>query len=229
MDKQKLITYLSQFVTEHKLHRIEEVLAQRTNHITVVLEDIFQPHNTSAVIRSCECFGVQNIHIIENLYNYRVNPDVALGATQWVNLNRYSNPDIDNTEACLQQLKEQGYLIAATTLQSDSIPIDELKLDQKVALCFGTEEKGLSQKAHELADVNVKIPMYGFTQSFNISVSAALFLYELNKKLRSSDIYYTLSEDEKLDIQIDWLTRIIPRGDRIKNQFLNEQAQHDKS
>lgn len=220
MNQQELFTYLSRFVTAHKLTRIQQVIEQRTNYITVVLEDIFQSHNASAVIRSCECFGIQNIHIIENNYDYRINPDVALGATQWITINRYRESNIDNTANCIKNLKQQGYLIAATTLQPNSIPISELNLKQKIALCFGTEETGLSTAAHELADVNVKIPMYGFTQSFNISVSAALFLYELNKKLRNSAINWSLTPEEKLNIQIDWLTKSIPRGAQIKKQFL---------
>ncbi len=106
--KLKLINHLLTFVTENKRKLFEEIIEQRTKHVTVVLEDIFQPQNASAVLRSCDVFGIQEIHIIENNYKFNLNPKVVMGASKWVNLHKYNKKD-NNTLACINTLKEQGY------------------------------------------------------------------------------------------------------------------------
>jgi tRNA (guanosine-2'-O-)-methyltransferase len=222
--KQELIQYLAQFTTEHKRNLIEQILERRTRYITVVLEDIYQSHNASAVLRSCECFGVQDIHLIEKAYTYHINADVTQGASKWISLKRYRSQEQDPTEVCLENLRAQGYCIVATTLCDNSISIHELTLDQKLALCFGTEEDGLSDRAHNLADVFVKIPMRGFTQSLNISVSAAICLFVLTSKLHTSKIAWPLSEEEKTDLRIEWLTKVAPRGKTLERHFVKERG-----
>ncbi len=214
---EKLIEHLSAFVSENRQQRMDDVLSKRTRFLSVVLEDIFQPHNSSAVLRSCECFGVQDIHIIEKANRYRVNPDIALGSAQWLTLNRYKN-----SAECLQNLKDKGYQIAAWTFETDGFSIDELNLFQPTALCFGTEETGLSKEAIKMADVKVKVPMAGFTQSFNISVCAAISLYALTQELLHSDTKWALSPEEKEALKIDWLVNSIPGGNIIKEEFMNK-------
>ena len=222
--KKELTNFLSQFVTESKKCRIEEVLANRTCHLTVVLEDIFQPHNASAVLRSCECFGLQNVHIIENRFEYRVNPDVTLGSTKWLHLHRYREEGVNNTLACINKLKSQGYRIAATTLGNESIALNDLPVDQKIALCFGTEEDGLTEEAIALSEYRVKIPMWGFTQSFNISVSAALCLFDLTTRMRSSGIDWSLTEQEKEDLRILWYQKSIRNAELVTKNFLENKV-----
>ena len=213
--KSQLIEYLSSFVTDNKKQRIQQTLDNRTRFLTLVLEDIYQPHNASAVLRSCECFGIQDVHIIEQNNPYKVNPDVTLGAAKWLSLYRYRKPNVNNTIQCLENLKSKGYQIAAATLREDCIPLQSFELQQKTAICFGAEELGLTDIAHDLADVFVKIPMRGFTQSFNISVSAALFLFNLTEKLKQNNFAWQLTEEEKLDLTIEWLTKSIPHGEKI--------------
>ena len=222
--KQALIGYLSECVTEQKRERIEQVLALRTRYISVVLEDIYQPHNASAVLRSCECFGVQDAHIIENHNTFTVSPGVVAGSSKWLSIYRYNQPGEQNTRPCIEHLRKQGYRIVATTLRPDSIHIQELDLSEKVALCFGTEELGLTEEAHRLADIFVQIPMYGFTQSLNISVSAALCLFALTGPLRSSQIKWQLNESEKLDLRLKWLINSLPHGDALVRRFLEENS-----
>lgn len=229
--KQGLIKFLTPFVTPHKQERITEVLAKRTRHVTVVLENIYQPHNASAVLRSCDCFGIQDVHIIEDEYEYRINPDVAMGASKWLTLHRYGHHhapqttgSASGTRVCLQQLKAQGYRIAATTLRENSIPLQELDVDSKIALCYGTEELGLSEEAHELADIFVQIPMFGFTQSFNISVSAALTLYDLTNKLHALPrAVWQLPPEEELDITAVWLMRATTHGRALARHYFRQQ------
>ena len=186
-----MLQFLSQFITDERKQRFEEVLDFRTRHLTVVLEDIFQPHNASAVLRSCDLRGVQDVHSVENNYQYDVNPDVVLGSTKWLNLYHY-NEESFNTLLAFAHLRERGYRIVATCPHRDDFTPDTLPLNQPVALVFGTEKLGLSDYVVENADMHVRIPMYGFTESYNISVSAALLMYTLTNRLHvSSDIAYS--------------------------------------
>ncbi|NDV62541.1 RNA methyltransferase [Puniceicoccales bacterium CK1056] len=201
---------------------MEAVIARRTDRIQVVLEDIYQPHNASAVMRSCECFGIQNLHVIENRYEYTVNRDVAMGSSKWITLHRYREEAADNTKTCMEALRQKGFRIVATSLDPGSVPLDEFSLDENTSLWFGTEEEGLSQTVLESADEHVHIPMDGFTQSFNISVSAALCLYELRRKLVQGDLPWQLSESRKNEIYRLWLRNIVKNADILERGFLKE-------
>lgn len=223
--QEALIATLATFVSPAKQDRMAEVLAMRTRALTVVLEDIYQPHNASAVVRSCDLFGVQDVHIIENRYAYRVNRGVTLGSSRWVTIHRYREPDERNTERCIDGLRARGYEIVATTLRPNAVPIDALPIERPMALLFGTEESGLSEQAHALADRATYIPMVGFTNSFNISVSAALCLYELAPRLRRSALAWRLTEDESRTLLLEWMIKSVRRGDLHVKRFLEEREQ----
>jgi len=217
--KKGLLNHLFSIVSENKSGLFDQNIKNRTRYITVVLEDIFQPHNASAVLRSCDCFGVQDLHIIENNNTYEVNPDVALGASKWLNLIKYNEKE-ENTLIAMNRLKENGYKLVATTPHKDDLLLDELPLDNKIALIFGTELNGLSDVALNNADLFVKIPMYGFTESYNISVSAAIILHYLTEKLKRSSINWQLSEMEMMDIKLDWARNVVKRSDLIEEAYL---------
>ena len=219
--KEQLLSFLSGFITDNKKDKFEEIIRYRTRFITLVLEDIFQPHNASAVLRSCDCFGVQDVHIIENTNKYEVNPDVALGSSKWLSIYKYNTLE-NNTTLCLKQLKDSGYTIVATSPHSEEYTPENLPLDRKIALVFGTELEGLSQQALQMADASVKIPMYGFTESLNISVSAALLLRTLTERLRKSGFDWHLTEDQKLDICIAWVKNVVKRADLLEKEFLRK-------
>ncbi len=217
--KKKLLAHLLEFISENKKSKFEEIIQSRTRHITVVLEDIFQPHNASAVLRSCDCFGIQDVHIIENANTYEVNKDVALGSSKWLNLIKYNETEY-NTLNAFDKLKKDGYRIVATMPHTNDQVLDELPLDGKIALVFGTELNGLTPQAIEAADEYVKIPMYGFTESFNISVCAALCLFNLSERLRKSEIDWQLREEEKIDVMLNWVRQVIKKVDLIEQNFL---------
>ncbi len=219
-ETKELISYLKQFVTEERFRKFNEAVLFRTRHLTIALEDIYQPHNASAVLRTCDCFGVQNVHIIENRNKYEVNPDVALGSSKWLDLLRY-NGTADNTTACLSHLKEQGFRIVATTPHKDGFIPETLPLHQKTALVFGTELAGLTPVALSFADDFVRIPMVGFTESLNISVCAAIFIQTLTNRLRSSGIAWQLTESEKNQILLNWLKGSINRSEMIIHGFFD--------
>jgi tRNA (guanosine-2'-O-)-methyltransferase len=220
METSALINYFSGFVTEERKKRFEEVLKNRTRHIAIALEDIYQSHNASAVLRSCDCFGIQDVHIIENDNKYTINPDVALGSYKWLTLHKY-NKEQNNTLACIKELKQRGYAIAVTSPHKDSYTIDTLPLQNKVALFFGTEMQGMSTELEKNAELFVKIPMLGFTESFNISVAAALCMHTLSNRLRKENINWQISEEEKLDILIQWYRNTIPKADILERNYMN--------
>jgi tRNA (guanosine-2'-O-)-methyltransferase len=216
-DRSKIIKELSGFITERRRELFDRVLDFRTRYITVVLEDIYQSHNASAVLRTCECFGIQDVHIIENLNRYNINPDVVLGATKWLNLVKY-NKQATNTEEAILTLREQNYRIIATTLDEEAIPLQEFDLRAgKCALFFGTELTGLTDTVLAKADEYLKIPIFGFTESFNISVSAAIILHQLAMKLHRSDIPWRLSKEEREEQLLDWLKKSVRGGEKLMN------------
>ena len=218
----ELINYLSQFISDTRKAKFYEVLNYRTRHITVVLEDIYQPHNASAVLRSCDIFGIQDIHIIENKNAYTVNKDIAMGSPKWLNLHKYRNED-NNSLSCIKKLKEEGYRIVATTPHEKECNLEDLSVDKPMALFFGTELTGISNTVLEHADEFVKIPMYGFTESFNISVSAAVCLHTLKEKLHHSSTEWHLKETEKEELLLCWLRNSIHKVELIEKDYLAKQ------
>lgn len=218
----ELVDYLFQFVTQNKRDTIERVLNERTRYITIVLEDIYKIDNINAAIRSTECLGLQDVHIIEQKNAYAVNSGITKGASDWVSVIRHRKPDADNAQECFKQLRADGYMIVATSPHPQGYTIENLPLDKKIALVFGNERAGLSSYALENADAFVTIPMFGFTESFNISVSVALSLYELTKRLRQSSLEWHLTEQEKLTITLTWLKRLIRGSAELEKLFLSQ-------
>lgn len=216
----ELIKYLSSFVTEARLKRFEEVLKNRTRYIAIGLENIYQPHNASAVLRSCDCFGIQDVHIIENENKYTFNPDVSLGSEKWLTLQRYT--DAQSLDNCINTLRAKGYAIAVTSLHQNNYTIEEVPLQHKISLFFGTEMRGATDELENKADMYVKIPMIGFTESFNISVAAALSMYVLSLRLRKEHIAWELNEAEKEELRLQWLRKTIPKVELLEKDFLQK-------
>lgn len=215
MINHELFKYLQGFLTTERKARFLEVLTNRTNYLTVALEDVFQLHNTSAVVRSCDAFGIQSLHVVEERFGQRLDKNIAMGAQQWVDVKRY-NTNLD----CLQELKEQGYQIVATSPHDQSITLDNFEFKGKTALFFGTEWNGLSKEIMDASDSRLHISMVGFSESLNISVSVALTLQHLANKLRNSELPWQLSQEEQLDIQMNWTKKSIKDVDNIIKRYL---------
>ncbi|WP_420602104.1 TrmH family RNA methyltransferase [Flagellimonas sp.] len=212
-----LFKYLEGFLTEERKQRFLEVLQNRTKYLTVAIEDVFQLHNTSAVIRSCDAFGIQEVHVVEDRFGQRLDKNIAMGAEQWVDVNRYQT-----TTECLDRLKQTGYQIVATTPHNDSKYLFDFQIDSKTALFFGTEKEGLSNEVMQKADGYLKIPMVGFSESLNISVSVAIIIQQLTQKLRASDIDWQLSEEEILEKRLDWTKKTIKDVEGIIERYLSK-------
>ena len=218
MENKKLITYLEKFVSERRRNLFDTILSKRTKHITVVLEDLFEKHNISAVARSCDIFGIQDLHIIENKYSSYVSNHVAKGAQKWIDFHNY-NKEEHNTQICIDKLRANGYQIIATTPHTDSCILEDFDVTKKTAFVFGVEKAGVSNLVINQADGLLKIPMVGFTESLNISVAAALILNSTTTKLRNSNINWQLSDKEKEKIKLDWMKKSIKSIDLIIERF----------
>lgn len=209
-----LFTYLEDFVTPERRQKFLKILQNRTKHFTVVLEDVYQMHNTSAVIRSCDVFGIQDAHAIEIANKNILDKEIAMGAQKWVNLKYHFN-----TTSCVDELRAQGYQIIATTPHNESTYLEDFDVTKKSALFFGSEKEGISHHIMKEADGYLKIPMVGFTESLNISVSAAIILQHLTTKLRQSDITWRLTEEEQYVQQFEWMKKSIKSIDRILKRY----------
>lgn len=211
------LTYLETIITENRRDKFIDVLSRRTKHFTVSIEDVFQLHNTSAVMRTCEIFGIQELNVIEERYGKAIDKEIAMGAQKWVDVNQFNS-----TGACLEALKAKGYRIIATSPHEDSCFLEDFDISQPAALFFGTERLGLSQEVLDQADGFLKIPMFGLTESINVSSSAAIIVQNLSSRLRNSDIQWRLTEAEMLEKRIDWARKSIKDIEYITERYLEE-------
>ncbi len=218
IEKMKALSgFLEANFTEERVSLMREIAAQRTRHISVVLEDIYQSHNASAVLRSCDCFGIQDVHIIENRNEWNHHPLVERGSSKWLNIHRYNSSE-NNSAECLKSLKGQGFTTIATSPHAEML-IDEVPLDKPVALIFGTEMEGISEYVRREADICCSVPMYGFTESFNISVAAAVCLHSLRSRLEQLPDKGSLSPLEREKLFILWTSRSMRHFDEVLERF----------
>jgi len=197
--------------------RLKEVLALRTNFLTVVTDQVVDPHNISAICRSAECFGVQNVHLIESNFPFRGAKKVQRGSLNWVNVNRYDGEN--KTQDCIQTVKAKGYKIVAISPHAASKSIAELNFDRPIALVMGQEQNGVSDLIMDAADECVIIPMNGFTESLNVSVACSIALYDLRKRLEESNVHWQLSDHDRNELYQHWLFDSIKRPDLIIEHY----------
>lgn len=214
-----LFHYLQTYLTSRRKDLFQQVLSERTRHFTVATEDVYQLHNTSAVMRSCDVFGIQDLHVVEEISGKRVDKEIAMGSQKWVSLNRYGS-----VTSCIESLRNSGYQIIATTPHNDSTLLHDFDISKKSAFFFGKESEGLSETVMNAADGFLKIPMYGFTESLNISVSAAIILQSVVARLKQSKVNWKLSEEEKFEIETQWMLKTIKSVNQIIDRYQAENA-----
>ncbi len=218
-NKEDILNYFQNFISEHKIELFNKLVEERTRHFTFILEDLFHPHNASAILRSSDCFGLQDVHMVENNHQFINENDISLGSAKWIDINRYDDLD-SSTPTCIDQLKEKGYIIAALHPHENDVLISDLPINNKVAFVLGAEKNGLSDYSLKNADVHVKVPMHGFTESYNVSVTAALVMYDVTERLRKSEIDWKLSPEEKWKIKLAWTLKTIQSSTDIVKHFL---------
>ena len=210
----KLLEHLETFLTDSRREKFTKVIQQRTKHFTVATEDVYQLHNTSAVIRSCDVFGIQEVNIVEEQNSKRIDREIAMGAQKWVDLNRYQT-----VKGCIDDLKQKGYQIVATTPHTNDTLLHEFDVTKKSCFFFGRETEGLSKDVLNAADCYLKIPMVGFTESLNISVSAAIILQHVTTKLKQTDVNWQLTENEVYEKRLDWCKKTIKSYEEIIERY----------
>ncbi len=215
--RRQLTAELTAMIQPRRLARMDAVLAARTRRLAVLCEDLYHPHNAAAVLRSAECFGVQDVHVVEDAHRFRPGARSAAGADRWLTLRRW--PDL---AAATDHLHRGGYRLAATSLDTGSVDLDTIPLDRPVALLLGTEETGLSEAALAAADLHVHVAMVGFTESLNVSVTAALCLERLTSRLRATRQDWPLSTPEREDLRLVWLMEEGPKARSRTVQLLRE-------
>ena len=218
METSNLVEYLKDFVVDERVQTFLKVLNNRTRYISVLLEDVYQPHNASAVLRSCDCFGIQDIRVVEKRTEFSPDKEITMGSDKWLSISRYGGDS--PLKDSLKVLRSRGYRIVATTPHIDDCQIFEFDIKKgPFVLMFGSELNGLSKSALDSADEFVKIPMYGFTESLNISVSAAIILQYFSMQIRNLDIDWRLSDAEKNEVMLSWLMRSIKDSKRIVERY----------
>ena len=214
---QDVYEYMKGFLTEERLSKIEKYAEESSDFVLPVLENIYQFRNAAAIIRSVEACGFHKIAALEEENVFNPNTRVARGADTWMQVEK-----MPKTMSSLQQIRDKGYKILAVSPEKNAISLPEYELKEPVALIFGTEMEGVSQEVLDFADETLIIPMYGFTQSFNVSVAAAICMYELKQKLLKLDIDYKLSDEKKLAMKIRWAVNSARSGDEVLNHYLKK-------
>jgi len=193
--------------TSRRAKRIEHVLNRRQPHLTVVLENVHDPHNIGAVLRSCDAVGTLAAHTI---YSVEERPSRAYArstsgsASKWIDIHHH-----DSVEECYAALRASGFRIFVTALTEDSVDLYDAPFTEPTAVVFGNEKRGASSQAIEQADGAILIPMLGMVESLNISVACAVTMFEAMRQRRAAGRYDqpSLSEAQLKQLQIDWLTR----------------------
>lgn len=220
--KNRLLAYLLTYLTPQRKARFNEVLRYRTRHLTVVAEDTFREHNASALIRTCDCFGIQDMHVIEEYHTFRIARGMAKGAQKWVGVHFYNEHE-DNVQYCIDTLQKKDYRIVAASPYQNDKTLEDFDIQKPAAIFFGKEKAGLSKQVLDQADDFIRIPMVGFSGSFNISVSAAIILHTLTGQLhRRTDINWQLSDPEVTELKLDWCLKTIHNGSNIAARFLKD-------
>jgi tRNA (guanosine-2'-O-)-methyltransferase len=197
-------------LTDRRIVRIADVALARLTSVTVVMENLHDPHNVSAVVRSAEGFGLDEVHVVEMPNPYKPSKSVTRGAHHWVRVQRHRG-----LSRCLSDLTAAGFTIAAADLGPGTVPLGEVPVDGPIAIVMGSERDGLSPRAKGLVDLRFSVPMPGFTESFNVSVSAAIALYDLTRRRRRAlGRPGDLSQDVVRERAFAWLEKAATRKSR---------------
>jgi tRNA (guanosine-2'-O-)-methyltransferase len=204
-DPRKVIELLAPHLTSARLARIREVVAGRSLDVAPLLENVADPHNASAILRSCDAFGIARAHVVADQNAFLASRKVAKGTERWIDIRHHPS----STEAALA-LREEGYALYVASMDGEHAPESLSSPDGRVAVIFGNEHRGASDELRALADGTFAIPMKGFVESLNVSVAAAITLYSLTRSMCSG-----LSPDEALTLEARLLLQAVHRGAAI--------------
>ncbi len=219
--KQELLRRFEEVLTPERRQRFDEVWGQRNSCLRLVLENIYQSLNASAIVRTADALGIHHLHIVEDEHPWTINRKISKGALDWLQLE-----NTKSVEDTLLSLKSKGFQIAVTDFTPDSISIYDYNPTSPVAVVMGTELTGISETARKMADVSLVIPMMGFTQSLNVSVAAGIILSQLSPKTRALNDTFPYSEEQRLDAMLHWSKNAIYWSNTIVAQFMSERDKY---
>ena len=214
-NNQEIYDYLQQFLTDERLSKIEHFSKESSDFVLPVMEDVYQFRNAAAIVRSVEACGFHHVVALEEENVFNLNLKVTKGAETWVQVEKMPN-NLDS----LKEIKSRGYRILAVSPEKNATMLPDYEVKEPIALVFGTELEGVSDEILDFADETLAIPMFGFTKSFNVSVAAAICMYELKQKLMKSGIEYQLSDEKLLELKIRWAKNSIKSSEQILERFL---------
>lgn len=217
MNNQKTFEYLQQFLTDERLEKINRFAPESSDFVLPVIEDVYQFRNAAAIVRSVEACGFHKIVAMESENQFNPNLRVTKGAETWVDVERLSH-SLDS----IKQIKNRGYKIVAVSPEKNATILSDFQMTEPVALVFGTEAEGVTDEILDFSDETLAIPMYGFTRSFNVSVAAAICVYDLKQKLMRSNLDYKLSEEKLWEMKVRWAVNSLQSGEQILAKYLRE-------
>ncbi|MGB1003390.1 MAG: TrmH family RNA methyltransferase [Salibacteraceae bacterium] len=223
--KAELLKYMDTYLNDPRRDRLNEVLDNRTTHFCVAMEDLFYERNSGAIIRTADGYGIQNVHVIEpkESFKSKVTNIISKGAEKWVTKTQHD--DIENgAKMCIDELRAQGYQIVATSPHKDGHTIHDFDISKKSAFFLGAEKTGISDIVMEEADDYIAMPIYGFTESYNVSVANAILLHELVNRLRNSDIDWKLTKKEREELLLDWVMKSVVSSDLLAEKFIADKG-----
>lgn len=212
-----LYQYLQQFLTQERFEKIDFFATQSSDFVLPVMEDVYQFRNAAAIVRSAEACGFHKIIAMEKHNVFQPNLDLTKGADTWVEVEK-----VPAKLSSIKEIKNRGYKIVAVSPEKNAVSLPDFEITEPVALTFGTEWKGVSDEILDFADETLSIPMYGFTQSFNVSVAAAICFYELKQKLIKANVSHFLDEEKALRMKIRWAVNSIRSGNEILEKYLRD-------
>ncbi len=193
---------MREFLTERRLAKIERVVRARQHSLRVVMENIHDPHNVSAIFRSCDAVGVPRVSLLYTIEEFpKISKTSSSSANKWIEKEKF-----DNTRQCFDSLRKEGFKIYATLLDEKAESIYDVDFTEKIAIVMGNEHRGVSEEAAKLADKTIYIPMRGMIQSLNVSVATAVILYEAQRQRALKGMYDSpeLTEEEIEKIIDEW-------------------------
>lgn len=214
----ELFDYFKQFLTNERLRKIEHFAPESSDFVLPVMEDIYQFRNAAAIVRSVEACGFHKIVALEEKNVFDPNLKVTKGADTWVEVEKMPR-NLDS----IREIKSRGYKIVAVSPEKNAVMLPDFEVNEPLALVFGTEWQGVTDEILDFADQTLAIPMFGFTKSFNVSVAAAICMYELKQKLLKSNLDYKLSQEKMLQMKIRWAVSSIPSGRQILEKFVGNE------
>jgi tRNA (guanosine-2'-O-)-methyltransferase len=214
-EKQAFYAKISMELSDHKRQLFERKIQHRTRHFSLALEDMMKTQNASALMRTADAFGVQRVDIYDKNERFNVSSGISKGVEKWLDTSFFNTYNEGGVAEWAELLKSSGRKLYVTALNASAKPLHDIDATIPATICFGNEQEGASEELLKHADEVIYIPMKGFVESFNVSVSCGIVLHHLTHKMEEAGIARGLSQEDEITTKIDWALRTIPNPQRF--------------